>query len=63
MRVDAGVDKTLQNELGELVLQSGYCGVEGHRHLVHVGRDVRTEVLQRKEGVYNRVVREGSQNV
>lgn len=61
MRVDAGVDKTLQDELGELVLQCGHCGVEGHGHFVHVGRDVRAEVLQRKEGVYNSGLRGSSQ--
>lgn len=36
MGVDPRIDEALQYELGELIFQSCYCGVEGLRHLSHV---------------------------
>lgn len=45
MGVDASVDEPLQYELGELVFQSCYCGVEGLSHLSHVCRHVGAEIL------------------
>ena len=52
MGVDAGVDLTFQDKLHQLVLQGRHCGVEGRRHLVHIGRQIRAEVLERKDGCF-----------
>lgn len=52
VRVDPRVDEPLQYELGELVLQGRYCGVEGLRHLGHVRRDVGAEIL-RGAGIFS----------
>lgn len=49
VRVDAGVDESLQDELRELVLQRRHRGVEGCGHLVHVSRHVGAEVLWGRE--------------
>lgn len=46
MGVDPCIDKPLQYELGELIFQSCYCGVEGLRHLRHVCWHVRAEILK-----------------
>ena len=52
MGVDAGVDLTFQDKLHQLVLQGRHCGVEGRRHLVHIGRQIRAEVLGKKDGCF-----------
>ncbi len=39
------LNRTVQDELHELVLHVGEAGVEADRHLTQVGRDVGAEVL------------------
>lgn len=45
VRVDPCVNEPLQYELGELIFQSCYCGVEGLSHLSHVCWHVGAEIL------------------
>lgn len=56
MRVDTSVDQTLQDELGEFVLQRRHCGVKRDRHLIHICRYVRTKVLHTHTNTHTTVI-------
>lgn len=45
VRVDTGLNGTIEDEFHELILQIGEVGVETLRHLWQVGREVGTKVL------------------
>ena len=46
MRVDPRVDLSLEYQLHQLVLQLRHRRVERRRHLTHVRRQVRAEILR-----------------
>lgn len=43
--VDPAIDQALQDQLGQFILQSCHCGIEGHGHFVHVCWHIGAKVL------------------